>query len=162
MGGSHLLAERIRDHGHTFPPAERAVAEYLGALPVADLAFVSTQSLAAATGRSEATVTRTARRLGFTGLPELKRLATREHAASTSYRARLTERLEAIVDPVDNLDDIVHSAQEAIAETGTLINPRQLRIATGLLASARTIWCVAVGTAGFAVTPAASRVHCCV
>lgn len=66
------LQERVAARIGTLTATERRVAEYLSTHPQ-EAAFSSAEELGRATGTSDASVVRTAKALGFDGLPGLKR-----------------------------------------------------------------------------------------
>ncbi|HVV21472.1 MAG TPA: MurR/RpiR family transcriptional regulator [Pseudonocardiaceae bacterium] len=66
------LAERVTARLDSLTATERRVARYLADHPQ-QAAFASAEELGKATGTSDASVVRTAKALGFDGLPELKR-----------------------------------------------------------------------------------------
>lgn len=149
--GSTVLAELLAEHGPKLSRASRAIAEHLAAVPVGELPFLSAEQIARATGTSDVSVTRAARSLGFTGLPELKRVATREHRRSTPSGERMTQQLAALgPDLADGLPKIYEAAREAIADSAQVISPGEVAAAVSLVTAADTVWCVGVGTAGAA------------
>jgi DNA-binding MurR/RpiR family transcriptional regulator len=66
------LQERVAARMDSLTATERRVARYLAAHPH-EVAFSSAEELGRAVGTSDASVVRTAKALGFGGLPELKR-----------------------------------------------------------------------------------------
>ncbi|UOZ02963.1 MurR/RpiR family transcriptional regulator [Amycolatopsis sp. WQ 127309] len=77
------LQDRITGRLALLPAAERKVAEYLRNHGP-DAIFATAGQIAAATGTSDATVVRTARSLGYTGLLELRHSLTRQVVRATS------------------------------------------------------------------------------
>ena len=77
MGRVESLSSRIEEHWQSLRASERAVAEYLAEDPFSAL-YCTASELADRTGTSDATVVRTARALGYSGLPDLKRRASIE------------------------------------------------------------------------------------
>ncbi|MER5646466.1 MurR/RpiR family transcriptional regulator [Streptosporangium sp. NPDC002524] len=145
--GSPVLRERIARHGRTLSRTERIVAEYLATLAPSELPFVNADAIAEATGTSDASVIRTARRLGFSGLPELKRLATRPHATVTPPRERVVRRLAALgTDLGPATARIFDAAHELLHETAAVLDLEALDTAIGTISAADTVWCVGMGT----------------
>jgi DNA-binding MurR/RpiR family transcriptional regulator len=75
------LAERVAARHEALSRAEHAVARYMAENPQ-EVAFASAEELGQLTGTSDATVIRTAKALGYPGLPTLKRslqASLREH-----------------------------------------------------------------------------------
>ncbi len=116
------LQERVVARSDVLTATERRVARYLSEHPQ-QAAFASAEEIARATGTSDASVVRTAKALGFEGLPGLKRSlqghlealltpANRLHNAMTSYTdgpegvlaATLSERVDLINDLGRTLD----------------------------------------------------------
>lgn len=98
-----LLRDRFQQHKSKLSRSELAVAEYLLATPIDILIFESAEDIAAKSGTSDATVIRAARRLGFTGLPELKRLSSRNMAKSVPTTERLSQRFRATGDDLGRI-----------------------------------------------------------
>lgn len=69
---STSLRERVTARLHTLTATEQRVATYLAAHPQ-EAVFASAEQLGRATGTSDASVVRTAKALGYDGLPGLKR-----------------------------------------------------------------------------------------
>jgi DNA-binding MurR/RpiR family transcriptional regulator len=122
--GTATLQERVAARYDSLTATERRVARYLADHPQ-ETAFASAEELGKATGTSDASVVRTAKALGFDGLPELKRSlqgrlealltpANRIHntlavtgdgpesilAATLSDRAELIDDIDRMADPV--------------------------------------------------------------
>ena len=89
---SGVLKQHFDRHRAQLSRSELAVAEYLVALPIDVLIFKSAEEIASDAGTSDATVIRTARRLGFSGLPELKRICSRAMARTIPTSDRLEQR----------------------------------------------------------------------
>jgi len=141
-----LLRERYDTHAPSFTRAERLVADHLLQLPPEELAFLSAEDLAQATGTSDATVIRAARRLGFSGLPELKRKVTRSIAAHTPVAKRMERRFKAIgTDAAVARDAVFAAALELVETTQDAVDPTAIEQAVGLFEKAGTIWCLGIG-----------------
>lgn len=141
-----LLRQRFKTYSSAFTRAERLVASHLLELPPAELAFLSAEDLARATGTSDATVIRTARRLGFSGLPELKRQVTRSIATHTPVGRRLERRFKATgTDAGMARDAVFAAALEIVESTQQAVDPAALEQAVDILESADTLWCVGMG-----------------
>jgi DNA-binding MurR/RpiR family transcriptional regulator len=89
------LQERVAARLGTLTATERRVAEYLAAHPQ-EAAFSSAEELGRATGTSDASVVRTAKALGFDGLPGLKR--------------SLQGHLQSLLTPANRLSNSIASA----------------------------------------------------
>jgi DNA-binding MurR/RpiR family transcriptional regulator len=90
----HSLDERIA--AAQLAPSEASVARFLSEHRD-EVIFMSVAEIAAATGAGAATVVRTAQRLGYRGLPELKR----DMRASLSERIRPAQRLARSLGEID-------------------------------------------------------------
>ncbi|GAA2654867.1 MurR/RpiR family transcriptional regulator [Nonomuraea recticatena] len=77
-------------------PAERAVCHYLISAAPEQILFASAAELGAATGTSNATVIRTMQRLGFGGLPGLKRALAAEFSSAVAPDIRLQQRISHV------------------------------------------------------------------
>ncbi|NED79610.1 transcriptional regulator, partial [Streptomyces sp. SID11233] len=73
--------------------SERAVAQYLTGAPPQRLLFASAAQLGTASGTSNATVVRALQRLGYGGLPALKRDLAADFTAAVSPEERLKQRV---------------------------------------------------------------------
>lgn len=119
------IRERIAEREASLSPTERRVAMFFAAQGP-DTVLLSAVELGRLTRTSDATVIRTAKALGYTGLPELKlelgtelmntahparRLATRLSVAKEEGGSRLMQRLAA--DAVDRLGEAERLFDEA-------------------------------------------------
>ncbi len=93
-----VLRQRFEKHRSELTRSELAVIEYLLSMPVEEMIFQNAEDIAAKSGTSDATVIRAARRLGFSGLPELKRLCSRPIAKAQPTTERLSQRFRATGD----------------------------------------------------------------
>jgi DNA-binding MurR/RpiR family transcriptional regulator len=108
------LQERVAARLDSLTVTERRVARYLAEHPQLT-AFASAEELGRATGTSDASVVRTAKALGFDGLPELKR--------------SLQGRLEALLTPANRLHNTLAASGDGpegilaatLADRGELI-----------------------------------------
>lgn len=148
---NETLSERLRRHGAKLPRAERAIAEYLVTVLPDELPFLNASQIAEATGTSDASVVRAARSLGFTGLPELKRVASRAHRSHTERAERVDARLTALGDDVAVVTTAFHeSMQELLDDNGHLLDLSEIERARTTIRSAQTVWAIGVGTSGAA------------
>src|SRR3546814_6033061 len=121
--------------------AERQVIDHLLRIAPSELAFVSAAGIAEATGTSDATVIRAARRLGFSGLPELKRQATRAIAARMPISRRLEQRVKVVGADIGKAREAVFAAaQEVLESTDEALDRTALDAAVSLLQSVETVW----------------------
>lgn len=142
------LNDRFQLHRLKLSRSELAVAEHLLAMPLEVLVFRSAEEIASETGTSDATVIRTAKRLGFSGLPELKRICGRSLAATTPPSKRLEQRFRATgSDTTKIARQMFAEAQEALKSSEGLAEGEELGRAISLLEQADTVWSLGIGTA---------------
>ncbi|MEU7045661.1 MurR/RpiR family transcriptional regulator [Streptomyces varsoviensis] len=144
------VAERLAQ----LSPAERQVAEYLRN-HVQDVPFATAEQLGQAAGTSDATVVRTAKALGYTGLPELKReLGQRfvDSSRPSSVRRRTTSG-----DTDATLDQIFDEAVDRLQQTRRLVDSAVFGRAVDLLADARAVTAFGVGASELAARHLALR-----
>ncbi|QRM44047.1 MurR/RpiR family transcriptional regulator [Rhizobium sp. BG4] len=145
---SSVLKQHFDQHRTELSRSELAVAEYLVGLPIDVLIFKSAEEIAADAGTSDATVIRTARRLGFSGLPELKRICSRTMARTIPTSDRLEQRFRGTG---SDLPKVAHqmfaTAREVLSSTEEQLDEEAFAAAVSLLESADTVWCLGMGTA---------------
>ncbi|MBF8184275.1 MurR/RpiR family transcriptional regulator [Nonomuraea sp. K274] len=135
----HPLRDLIASKLGELPPAERRVAEYLRD-HAHEIIFATSGEIGAATSTSDATVIRTAKALGFSGLPDLKREAGREALGETRPSARLRSRIDkGGQETTSLLDHVFTEAAERLLETRRLITEDTFVAAVDLLVGAREI-----------------------
>jgi DNA-binding MurR/RpiR family transcriptional regulator len=101
VNATDTFAERIANRRDQLAPAERQVADWL-AVGGPDLPALSAAAMAERVGTSDATIVRTAKALGYTGLAELRlALARREDQPA------LDERLRRTLDQAGAADDLL-------------------------------------------------------
>lgn len=142
------FSARVADVAARLTPQERTVVEYLLAQPH-DAVIASTAELAAATGTSDATVVRTARSLGYSGLRELKRVlmsgVTDPRDPARVLEGRLA-RSDTALGPV--LDQVLADATTMLAHVPNELHEESWRRAVDLLDGAETVWLCGFGPAG--------------
>ncbi|PZG12141.1 MurR/RpiR family transcriptional regulator [Nonomuraea aridisoli] len=137
--GDNPLREQIASKLDELPPAERRVAEYLRD-HAHEIIFATSGEIGAATGTSDATVIRTAKALGYSGLPGLKREAGRQAIGGTRPSARLRSRIDKAGQEAGSLmDHVFTEATERLLETRRLITEDDFVAALDLLMGAREI-----------------------
>ncbi|HEY0121225.1 MAG TPA: MurR/RpiR family transcriptional regulator [Rhizobium sp.] len=145
---SEVLMERFQQHRAQLSRSELAVAEHLVAMPIDILIFRSAEEIATDTGTSDATVIRAARRLGFSGLPELKRVCSRVMAKTLPASERLEQRFRATGDDLSKVaGQMFAAAREILTSTEEQIDADALVHAVSILEAADTVWCLGFGTA---------------
>lgn len=139
------LQQRVRSSSAQLAPAERRVAAYLAAHPQ-DIIVATAESLGRATGTSNATIVRTVKALGYSGLPDLKNLVGQEVIAAVRPAHRLQQRIRAVgADAEAVIDRVFTEAGERLAETGRILDPAELDHAADLVAAAPSVLAAGVG-----------------
>ena len=91
--GLTRLRAAVRDAWDELSTSERAVAQYLVGAEPEQLLFASAQELGTASGTSNATVVRALQRIGYAGLPALKRDLTTDFTTAVAPEVRLRQRI---------------------------------------------------------------------
>ena len=130
--------ERLAERGEELAPAERRVAEFLVDLgPEATL--LSAAALAKQLGTSDATVVRTAKSLGYSGLAEMRRAL-----AAPNDSPPLRERLRRTLDQAPGDQLLTSAIRNHVAALETLtrnVSTQAFQDAVGVLASSdRVVW----------------------
>jgi DNA-binding MurR/RpiR family transcriptional regulator len=145
-----VLASRLE---RLTSPSERRVAEYL-VQSGSKAAPMSAQEIAAAVGTSDATVVRTAKSLGYTGLRELRRAL-----ADDSDNSDLATRLRATIGDSPSAHDVLATAVERHVEAlDTLLHrvpAADFDKAAGVLSRATHIWWCGTGPSAYLASYAA-------
>lgn len=130
------LRDRVTKLLAALSPAERRVAEYLRDHGL-EIVFATADEIGAATDTSDATVIRTAKALGYSGLPDLKREAGRRALGGVRPSARLRNRIDkAGQETTTLLDHVFAEATERLGETRRLLAEDAFVAAVDLLANA--------------------------
>jgi DNA-binding MurR/RpiR family transcriptional regulator len=142
------LDERVAARQDELSAAERKVARYLADFP-ADVAFASADALGRLTGTSDATVIRTVKALGYSGLPALKRALQAGVRARLDPPGRLGRSLDKLgSDPETILAGVLGESIGLLEETQRTISPVAFAEAVRLIANARETVIIAVGGLG--------------
>ncbi|GAA1592586.1 MurR/RpiR family transcriptional regulator [Kribbella sancticallisti] len=143
------LQERVAARIGTLTVTERRVAEYLSAHPQ-EAAFSSAEELGRATGTSDASVVRTAKALGFDGLPGLKRSLQGHLQSLLTPANRLSASLESVGEgPEGVLSATLRDHIERLTEAERTIDSDEFRKAVELIEAAReTVICGFAGLGG--------------
>ncbi|MCI4044703.1 MurR/RpiR family transcriptional regulator [Streptomyces sp. TRM75563] len=143
--GVTRLRAAIRDQWNDLSTSERAVAQYLVSAPVEQLLFASAQQLGAASSTSNATVVRALQRLGYAGLPALKRELANDFTSAVAPEVRLKRRIAHVGQDLDSIwTDVFDEAQERIDQARRLTGPDSLKRAVAALAEAREVFAYGV------------------
>ena len=143
------LQERVAARFGTLTATERRVAEYLSAHPQ-EAAFSSAEELGRATGTSDASVVRTAKALGFDGLPGLKRSLQGHLQSLLTPANRLSNSIESVGSgPEAVLSATLRDHIERLAQAERTLDTDEFRRAVELVGAAReTIICGFAGLEG--------------
>ncbi|GAA4526894.1 MurR/RpiR family transcriptional regulator [Amycolatopsis samaneae] len=138
-------------------PAERQVAQFMLANPN-DVLFSSAGDLGSAAGTSDATVVRTAKALGYSGLPELKRHLGQTLTTRTEPATRLSTTMEKIGSSGSNpIDRVVSDGVEMLTELHRQLDPADVEAAADTLLGARLVFTWGLGLSSVCAEYAAFR-----
>lgn len=140
------LKERVEGMWASLSPTERKVGETLVHYPPEKLVFATAEDLARLAGTSDATIVRTARRLGYTGLPELKREAGAALTQTSAPKLRLQQRIAEVgADLGAAARRVILETQELVEQTHEVVDVEKLGQAVGMLAEAEEVVAYGVG-----------------
>lgn len=149
--GTTRLAAAVRDMWGELSASERVVAQYLVSAPPENLLFASAQELGAASGTSNATVVRALQRLGYAGLPALKRELAAGFTSETAPEERLKQRIARVGHDLDEIKDrVFDEAAERLDQCRRLLETDVLKQAVQTLADAREVVAYGVGASELA------------
>lgn len=143
------LHERVVAYQHDLAPTEQVVARFLAEHP--DLvAVASAAELGARTGTSNATVVRTVKKLGYQGLPELRRVLLQTIVARRNPARVLGERIDRLTSsPPDNAADrVLVATVDLLEQARHLVDDASWRRAVDILEGAESVLCYGNGQAG--------------
>lgn len=147
------VAERVRAASGSLPPAEARVVQELLARGV-DVINASVTEIATAAETGVGTVVRASQSLGFKGFQAAK-LALSQDLLPLGERPR--QDLSENDDPLEVLTKLATSSGDALRRATASVSPSQLSRAIDLLAGARRVLCLGVGTSAPLVQDAAYR-----
>ena len=143
------LDQRLNDRFADLSPTEQRVARFFGEHRE-EVGFVSAIEIAQQLGTSDATVVRTAQRLGYAGLPELKRELLEALRSRATPALRLGRRLEQLADePSTILDDVLSWHVDLIEASRRTLRPAAFARAIEIIRQAHR-------TLTFGIGPSAS------
>lgn len=144
-GGLTRLRAAVRDMWDELSASERTVAQYLASAPAEQMMFASAQELGAASGTSNATVVRALQRLGYAGLPALKRELAADFTSALAPEVRLQQRIAHVGRDLEGIwNDVFDETQERIDQCRRLTSADDLKRAVEVLAQAREAFCYGV------------------
>lgn len=140
------VSDALREKEGSLSPAELRVARYLVSHPE-EVVFRSAVQLAAAIDTSDATVIRTAKVLGFSGLPELKHVIGAELMMTTPAARRLASKLSVVreSDMASLLGTVIQEATERLTELARVLDADDVTRAVDALSGARRVVTFGVG-----------------
>jgi DNA-binding MurR/RpiR family transcriptional regulator len=149
--GATRLHATIRDLWGELSASERVVAQYLANTPPENLLFASAQELGTASGTSNATVVRALQRLGYAGLPALKRELAADFTSATAPEERLKQRIAHVGHDLEQIKDrVFDEAAERLEQCRRLLETDVLKQAVQTLADAREVLAYGVGASELA------------
>lgn len=143
------LHERVVAYEGGLAPTERSVAGFLAEHP--DLvAVASAAELGERTGTSNATIVRTVKKLGYSGLPELRRVLLETIVARRNPAQVLGERIDRLTStPSDNAADrVLVATVDLLEQARHLVDEASWTQAVDILARAESVLCYGNGQAG--------------
>ncbi len=151
--GVGRLRANVRNNWDELSASERAVAQYLASTQAEGLLFASAQELGSATGTSNATVVRALQRLGYTGLPALKRELAADFTNTVAPEVRLQQRIAHVGKNLENIwEDVFDEARERVEHCRRLGDQEAFGRAVAALAPAEEVF-----TYGVAASETAAR-----
>ncbi|MET7998100.1 MurR/RpiR family transcriptional regulator [Amycolatopsis sp. NPDC005232] len=142
------LEERVAARHEDLTATELKVAHYLARHPD-EVAFTSAEALGRATETSDATVIRTVKALGYTGLPALKRILQEQVREHLTPAGRLGRRVDVVgSDPDDLLSKVFAESIHLLREAQRSIRPDQFAAAVNALTTAREVVVMGTGALG--------------
>ena len=136
------LDERIAARAEVLSPREREVAAFLSEHRE-EAAFLSAAEIAARLGTSDATVVRTAKALGYGGLPALRRELADALRARATPAVRLGRSLEDVGE--DPLGGVLELQIELLEDARSTISRADFARAVDLLAGAERVLLFGIG-----------------
>jgi DNA-binding MurR/RpiR family transcriptional regulator len=148
---SHLrntspLHERIAALTGVLSQSEYAVAQYLSDHPE-EVASATAIDLARATGTSNATVVRTVKSLGYSGLPDLRRTLSRAMADRRDPSRVLGQRIDQM-DGQSSVLRVLEGGSQLLLQEARTLDPASWSRAVEILDRAEVVYCYGVEQAG--------------
>lgn len=145
MEPSVTFDDRLKACLHQISPAEQRVARFFQENRE-EVLIASASALAEQTGTSDATVVRTTKALGFSGMEELRRTLAQELREDLSPARRMARTLGEVGDDLGSaLDVILDIHQKSLEGLRRDITPSHFRIAVRSIVSARRVFIFGIG-----------------
>ncbi len=147
---SGSVMDRLARRLPSLTASEGRVARYIEAQPEQAL-LLSAARLAEHALTSDATVVRTARALGYSGWPDMRRALGAQLTLQTHPEARLATRLKVAANEstAGLIDTVFEEARERLALSRDDIDPSQFERASAALLEARSVFVFGVGVSAF-------------
>ena len=137
--------ERVSARASAMSPAEQRVARFFRRNRE-EVLIASASALAEKTGTSDATVIRTARALGFTGMEDLRRTLAEELRENLSPAGRLARTLGEVGDDLAAaLDVTLDIHQQALEDLRRDVTPERFSAAVEHMIAARRVFVFGIG-----------------
>lgn len=145
------LAERVAARADILSAAELRAARFMAEHPE-EVAFVSAEKLGKLSGTSDATIIRTVKALGYTGMTALKESLRQSVSARLTPAGRLAGSFDDMGDTSEGLLERMFDQQrELFEEARHTLRPENFTEAVSLIAGgAETVVCVPVSVGSFA------------
>lgn len=142
------LTERVAARAAELSSTERRIADYLAEHPE-EVAFASAEQLAAAIGTSDASVVRTVKRLGYSGLPGLRLSLRAQVEAMLTPAGRLHNSLATLDHAGGSIVHTVFQDQIALLQQASrTLRAEQFDRAVELIVAGDTTLVCGIGTLG--------------
>lgn len=128
-------------------PGERKVARYLAEHPH-EIPSLTAADLGQRIGTSDATVVRTVKALGYSGMPELKRVQLKAMADRRDPAVMLAQSLEHLGTDAGIADQVLIATGHLMQEARHLIDPETWREAVEIIDGAAAVLAYGIGEAG--------------
>ncbi len=145
MAPAAPFAERLKTCLHQISPAEQRVAQYF-LDNREEVLIASASTLAQQTGTSDATVVRTTKALGFSGMEELRRMLVEELRENPSPASRMARTLSEVGDGLASvLDMTLDIHQKSLDDLRRAITPDNFDSAVHSIVKARRVFIFGLG-----------------
>ena len=141
------LHERVVALEAELSPKEREVARFLADHP-GEIPSSTAADLGRRIGTSDATVVRTVKALGYSGMPELKRVLLRTMAERRDPATMLAQAIGQLGTDAGIADQVLLATGHLMQEARDLLDPESWREAVEIIDGAATVLAYGIGKAG--------------
>lgn len=145
---AHSLIEKINSKFPKFTSTQKNIARFILDNPE-EAAFLSAQELAERTDSSEASVIRFAVGLEYGGYFELRKSIQELIRRKLSPARKVKERISKLKKDTGVLEQVIMSEIEYLKESIDTINPGVFENAVNLIAKARKVFIIGIGSSSF-------------